>query len=183
MGDRRQRIERPYCLRCYAKIEPRDGARTVCERCGHVDVAADRRVFWTRERKLVETEQLLKGCIVLLLVGIFVRMVFGPHGFGMGQGWAIGFPIALGTILWQTASKLTRRSPYFRGIWFWTALPLIVAAAFAFLAIALGSSYEEERAGFGMTAAVLVVLALAAAWIGDRFERWKHDRIARAQSN
>jgi hypothetical protein len=52
---------------------------------------------------------------------------------------------------------------------------LIVATPFA--AIALGSRYEPAR-----VAAVLTLLALAAAWIGRRFERWKHDRIARAQS-
>ncbi len=180
-------IRRPYCLRCYGALERAPGASAPCKACGFVNVLADQRLFWTREPALVRAEASAKLSIVLLLGGIFWFMLRGMDmRFGMGQGYAIGFPIVIGAVLWQTAEKLTRRKPYFRAALFWFVLPLVVAVPLAVVALWPSGPEtrltEERRLLQGLVAGGLAVLGFGLRYVCLRLDRWKTERVARAQA-
>ncbi len=177
------RIQHPYCLKCYAPLERNHDACTVCPHCHFVSVAADHGRYWTREPNLVELEWFAKVFIVLGLAAFFAWMLTRMNmQFGMGQGFAIGAFIAVGAVLWETASKLTRHKPYFRARLFWTALILVLGSPFF-----LGGVWPNTDAGWVGRAAILSVAAVFAlgAWsvyrLGARLERWKLTHIANGQ--
>lgn len=179
------RPRRPYCLRCYEVLAPTREARFVCPRCGHINVKADQRLFWTQEPKLRETEWLAKVGISLL-IGLLVASPFllpdlFTAGVGMGQGYAIGFPLLVGAILWETASKITRTKPYFNATLVWSGLPLVLGLPFALAALWPAEVPHEGRAIGAAGFLLFAVLAYAVRRIGRPLERWKTERILRGQ--
>ena len=180
--DEPERIQRPYCLRCYAPLEKVREACLTCAACGHRNVLADQRLFWTQEPNLMELEWFLKVGIVFLLAVIFWALLSGMQmQFGMGQGYAIGFPIVIGAVLWETTGKLTRRKPYFRATLFWTAIPLVIALPAVLGMLYPGDAPAIGRAIMAAIALVLISFALLARWIGMRLEHWKEARIRNGQ--
>ncbi len=159
---------RPYCLRCYAPLkgELRKGARTICPRCGFVNLKVDRAVFWTKERRLLELESLAKGVIVVFMVVIGLLMLWGAGNkmsFGLGQGWAVGFPILFGVLLWETASKITRWKPYLRVGLVWSILA--AAPGIGLLLVAMLPELSP------LARAVLAATSLP--WFGVAFGIWR----------
>lgn len=180
--DEPARIQRPYCLRCYAPLEKVREACLTCPACGHTNVLADQRLFWSQEPNLVDLEFFFKVGVGFLLAGIFWLMVGDDQvKLGTGQGYAIGFPIVLGAILWETVGKLTRRKPYFRATLFWMAIPLVLALPAVFGVLYPGDAPAVGRAILAAIALVLISLAFLARSIGRRLERWKEDRIRGGQ--
>lgn len=176
-----ERVRKPYCLWCYQPLQrfQREAARA-CERCGKSNLRQDLRRYWTRERELVQWERIAKFWVVVACLAIAGLLFATPGGIGTGQGWAIGFPLLLGPLGWETASKLTQDKPYLRADLTWA---LVFLAPVAFLA--LFGLLAEGLATFGF-ALVLGIPAYLAAWAvlaaGRAFRRFRHLRVLREQT-
>jgi hypothetical protein len=186
------RARHPYCLQCYAALAPFSGASQRCDDCGFVNVKRDLELFWTKEPRFVELEAYAKIAIVFLLVGFSAVVIWAMgqrSSFGLGQGWAVGFPILLGVILWDTASAITRRSSDYRASVVWRVVCALLAPWPLLLAIDLNpwARHTESRVGVPVFAAVLLLgLALAAGALGlgalgRAVPRWREARVRRAQ--
>ena len=184
------RIQRPYCLHCYAPI-PRDaGAIVGCEHCGARTVLSAHRVFWTREPKLVETEWLAKVGVGLGVAVFSLGLMGGFEGavqFGTGHGWAVGCPLLAGAALWETAGKITRHKSYLNGTLLWTALPGVVGGLLLLHALFGGAQRTEQRVSVMIVAMGFGLFALLFRSLGRRFGRWKErhvlDRQERLRGN
>ena len=176
-------VPRPYCLRCYAPMKPYRGSCAECPRCTHLNLRVDQRLFWTQERRLRELEQLAKVLIVIFLGWVgYLLLPPTTGGVGMGQGWAVGFPILFGYVLWETASKITRRKPYFRAAIVWTILLLIFGLPVLAVGVALCIAGKGPLWGGILVAGIgfaMTVLGVFCWWIGAALERWKTERILR----
>ena len=176
-------IQRPYCLRCYARLGEAGGASVACGACGKINVLADQRLYWTQEPRLKETEWLAKVGIVLLLGGLALLMSRGYRtSFGLGQGWAIGFPLLVGAILWETASKITRIKPYLNATLVWSTLPLVLGLPFAVAALWPAEVPWGGRAVALVGCGFFVSVSLGVRWLGRRLTRWRTERILRGQA-
>lgn len=175
---RDSRIHRPYCLRCYLPLERQSDARQVCSRCGYVNVKVDQGKYWTREAWLCRIEWLAKAAISLLIAWISWKILFaGQAGTGMGHGIAVGFPILLGVVLWDTASKITRRQPYFRATIVWS----VVIAVLGVLPTLVGV-FASDLPPMARTVILTVGLgffgiAAAIPLLGRAYGRWQVRRI------
>jgi hypothetical protein len=167
---------RPYCLRCFATLLDVKGASTRCDRCGFVNVAADRRVYWNRAPLLHLLERGLKVAVVLatLLLCLLVAVV---HSTGCGGGYAMATPLIPGIMLWHTASKLTRHLPYFRPAAVWCA---ILCAGMACVLLVFGARLAPPRL-VALLAATLVSCGLVHL-AARRLHRWK-TRLTRGARN
>lgn len=166
---------KPYCLYCYAPFEVTlSGASVSCLECGASNLRADLRLFWTKERDMVQWEQIAKVAIFLLCVGGGSILFFTPGGMGTGQGWAIGAPMLMGAALWETASKLTRKKPYSRAEFFWTWF-FLAPVLLLFLFVLMAKGWEA------FFILVLGLPAYLAAYLVRRaamsFERFRVERI------
>jgi len=178
-----ERIVRPYCLRCYQALEARDGPSHACERCGFVNLKLDQKLYWTREPALCDLEGWAKTITVYVLIGLGLLLGIGfgsKASFGTGQGWAVGFPILVGVLLWETASKITGRKPYFRATIVWRILLAIPVVPMLLLV-------HDLRAK-PVIAAVLLVLSAGSILgvvflgrIGRSLERWRDHRVLKGQ--
>lgn len=183
----------PYCLACYAPMAREAGASHRCERCGFVNVKLDQELFWTKEPRFVALESYAKIAIVFLLIALtgFLFWAMGQRAsYGMGQGWAIGFPILLGVILWDTASAITRKTSDYRATVVWRIV-CAVLAPWPFLFMLEGLQQAGRRSDFHVTPALwalvlLVGLAFLAGALGlgrlGRFlQRWREHHVRAAQ--
>jgi hypothetical protein len=172
------RVPRPYCLRCYLALERRKDARQVCPRCDYVNVRVDQRIYWTQEVWLCRLEQIAKIGIVLLIAWITWQMLFARQaGTGRGHGFAVGFPILLGVVLWDTAGKITRQLPYFRATIVWA-----VILAFVGVLAAMSGTFGKNIAPLPRLLALtfgyaLIGLAIARPFFGRAYGRWQVRRI------
>ena len=124
----RRSLPRHYCLGCYLPLERFSEASRNCPRCGRLNLKADQRIFWTQERGIQRLETLAKSGILVGLALIVWLMLSAPRmQLGLGQGWAVGFPILFTALLWETAAQLTRKKPYFRGTIVWPVIFLVIA--------------------------------------------------------
>lgn len=175
-------VSRPYCLVCYAPLDRFHDARTICPRCGSINVKADQGVYWTREPKLVETEWLAKVGIVLLVAWISYLMLGGMRlSFGLGQGWAVGLPILLAAALWETASKITRHVPYFRARIVWASVVALPSLPFLYGAVFAPGSSTAKRPSLAAVGAVLLAAAWGVVLTARAFDRWRERRILSGQ--
>ena len=175
-GPRRE-IPRPYCLFCYAPMPEFEGAVQACPRCGRRNLACDQGVFWTRERRLRELEEVAKALIVLAIGGMTALLLTSPGGSGTGQGWAVGAPILLAAYLWETAGKITRWTPELRGWIVWTIF-LFVPGFFAMPVIAgIALEFEEVPDWIAFLAPVALAPAAAVPFLARAFDRWRVRRI------
>jgi len=152
-----------YCLRCFARIESSRAVRTVCPRCGHVNLAAARRTVWNENPRLRAVERLLKVLVLtatLVGAGLLLpalaedpRLLF----------FVLAVPVLAGVLLWKTAGLLTRREPYFRpAVYFHAALAM---AAFYVLSV------RSPRMGQDLAVLGCAALLVQAATTASR--RWK----------
>ena len=96
----------------------------------------------------------------------------------MGQGYAIGFPIVAGAVLWQTAEKITRRKPYFRPTLVWSTMPLVIALPLVLMGLwPTGGIKPMERVVVLGVASVFVALALLVRQVCLKLARWRDRRI------
>ena len=87
--------QKPYCLHCYAVLEPwGQRASQPCTRCGRSNLHQDARIYWTRERDMVQWEWAARVLTLLLAIAVGGWLMTSKGGIGTGQGWAIGFPLA-----------------------------------------------------------------------------------------
>ena len=173
---------RPYCLNCYAALAPFEGSRHVCSSCGFLNLRVDQELYWTREKRFRDLEELAKTMIVFFLGGVSLLMFsgLGSSGIGMGQGWAVGFPILFGALLWETASKITRWKPYLRAGLVWGIMSGVVAAPF--LMIGFGADIRvSERAVFLGVGFVLGLIAVGLPRVSRGLHAWRLKRICAAQ--
>ena len=176
-------VRRPYCLRCYAPMEAFTGPSHVCERCRFVNLRLDQQQFWTKEHDLRQVEVVAKGAIVLLVVGLALAIVraFGDQvSFGMGQGWAVGFPIVVGLVLWETASKITRRSPTFRALLVWRVVLGVLGVGAWVLGTDLGL-HDLRGVLWLLLGPCLLGAALALGPLARALARWRDRRILAGQ--
>jgi hypothetical protein len=158
---------RVYCLRCFATLAEVQGASTRCDRCGFVNVAADRRVYWNRAPLLSLLERGLKVAAVLSTL-LLCGLVAIVGSTGCGGGYAMATPLIPGIMLWHTASKLTRHLPYFRPAAVWCA---ILCAGLACVLLVFGPSLARPH-----RAALLAVTLLSCGLVrlaARRLHRWK----------
>ena len=123
-GSSRRGTSHPYCLRCYSPLERSAGATQRCGRCSFVNANIDHALFWTKEPYLVGLEAYAKIATVIVvacLIGLIYWAMGRQPSYGLGGGWAIGFPILLGVVLWDTASAITRKTSDYRAsiVWRW----------------------------------------------------------------
>ncbi len=100
----------------------------------------------------------------------------------MGQGWAAGFPILVGWILWETAGLLTRRKAVLDMGLLWPAIFLCIGIGPPLFFLTLEVSVEAP--GIGQTVAAGLLWALpwiVPAWLirrlGQRFVRFREERV------
>jgi len=188
-----ERPHTPYCLACYAPMVRESGASHRCERCGFVNVKLDQELFWTKEPRFVALESYAKIAIVFLLAAL-TALVFWAMGqrasYGMGQGWAIGFPILLGVILWDTASGITRKTTDHRATIVWRIV-CAVLTPWPFLLALDGLQQAGRGSDLPMTPVLwaLVLLlglaflagALGLGRLGRFLQRWREHHVRAAQ--
>ena len=192
-GSSGERLRAPYCLACYAPMEREAGASHRCERCGFVNVKLDQELFWTKEPRLVELESYAKIVIVFLLVALtaFVFWAMSQRAsYGLGQGWAIGFPILLGVILWDTASTITRKTSDFRATIVWRIVCAVLAPWPLLLAVDLrpGRMLKSDLPvplvlwlALLMLGLLLLAGALGLGRLGRALQRWRAHHVLSAQ--
>ena len=183
----------PYCLACYAPMAREAGASHRCERCGFVNVKLDQELFWTKEARFVALESYAKIAIVFLLTGLtgFLFWAMGQRAsYGMGQGWAIGFPLLLGVILWDTASAITRKSSDFRATIVWRIVCAVLAPWPLLLAVDLrpGRMLKSDVPVSPILWALLLLLglfflagALGLGRLGRALQHWRERHVVAAQ--
>ena len=171
----------PYCLYCYAALEPWGlRASQVCARCGRSTLHQDTRVYWTRERDMLQWEWAAKVLTFGIAIAVCAWLFSSKAGGGTAQGWAIGFPLAIVGLGTETAGKLTQFKPYFRADLAWIFLCL--APALIMLPFWALSGFGAESGlllGFflllGTPCAVLVY------FLSRRFLRFREREILRGQ--
>ena len=181
---------RPYCLRCYAAMERFEGASLPCAACGYVNVKLDQELYWTREPRFVELEAYAKIVVVFGLVGLSALMLYAMSqkpSYGLGQGWAVAFPILVGIVLWDTASAITQRRSALRLAIVWRVVCALLAPWPLLFAVALNpwSRSDVPVALFAVLALVGLLLAAGALGLGAlgrQAGRWREERVRAAQS-
>ena len=177
-----------YCLYCYEPLQGPSRASQRCERCGKVHLHADHATYWTRERRLVEVESLVKFGIFILVVIFFFALAnkvgMGPHRINT---FFIGPLVMLGGVLWWTAGLITRKPRYFspRVLWISTIVLLILGPPvllFVLDVIARKESFGPEYwKGYLVLASPglpMLLIAVALHFLGDRFQEFKRKRIS-----
>jgi DNA-directed RNA polymerase subunit RPC12/RpoP len=166
----RPEVVHPYCLRCFAELHDMRGQAVRCPRCGYQNLAHDRRTYWNRHPRLMRVEQEIRTAGALVSAGIAVALVIAfPISSGAYAGFLFALPIALGTMAWKSAGKMTRHLPgthpagEWGGLLLATGLASVVFAAMGWIGPVAGS--------------VLAVLSfggvVAIAWGSLHAMRWK----------
>jgi len=160
------RKRRYYCLYCYHELERPDAATVHCPACRRTMLKQDFELFWTRERNYRQLEVFIKAIIVLIVAAISWAVLVPRgqmHGFA-GVGYAAGFPILLGFLLWDSASLITRRRSILRIEVVWPALVFTLGFAppalflFMLFLVRPGGSLESRAP------MALALLGWAACW-------------------
>jgi len=161
----RANILEPYCLYCYAPLEPK---KAICSRCDRTSPVSQRQKYWTREPKLVEVEGTLKMVILVLTFLAALIILFYLPGATFMAGWFLAIPFLIGAPLWATAGCLTTRGGHFSATWFWVAVLLLLAAAGILIHLVVSLFF------YTLTAGTVLYFFL--------FRQWKHRRIERGQN-
>jgi len=179
---RARRPPRWTCLVCYRPFRV-ERTSEHCPACGELNLRVDQETYWTREPILVRVETILKIVIALAIGSLTAIMLVTISGGGMGQGWAIAFPILAGWILWETAGLVTRRRATLDMRLLWPAIFVCVGVGPTLFLVAtglsvdFGQSAELLGAGFLWTLPWLVPAWLCTLW-ARRFARFRESRIA-----
>ncbi|MCP3914424.1 MAG: hypothetical protein GY711_02580 [bacterium] len=180
---RARRPSRWTCLYCYHPFRVERSSEH-CPACDELNLRVDQETFWTREPALVRVETILKAAIVLAIGSLTALMLVTISGGGMGQGWAIAFPILAGWILWETAGLVTRRRTTLDMRLLWPVVFVCVGLGPTLFLLATGLSVSfgnpAELLGVGL---LCTLLCLIPAWLcmcwARCFVRFREGRIAR----
>lgn len=184
---RSQDFHSPYCLYCYAPMEPDERASQTCGACGSVNLREDRRAFWSKEPRLVSLERSTQIFIGILIGAMALAILADPSGgsgAGKGHGMAVGLPILLGVLLLDVTSAITRRRAMFGGTMIWLImgpLMLVLTAPVSLLFWKL----DMRLASMAMvgTALVSVVALVLLPILGfGKTEKLRARRIAERQA-
>lgn len=155
---------KPYCLQCYAPLEP---GRSLCSRCGTSSPVSLRQKFWTREPRILEIEKALKVLIFVLAL-LFTGIIgLSIPNTGFMAGWFLAIPSLIAFPLWMTTSRLTARDGLFSGTYFWIAIFLLFAMVSPIFFIPLSF--------------VFFLLAALTMGYSHAFSRWRDRRILQGQ--
>ena len=169
-----------YCLRCYEPLRAFGGS-SKCRTCDHVNLRADHSVYWTREPRLIERERLAKAVTLVLAASIAVALFRYQDRIGWGEAWTIGAPTIAGLVMWETASMITRRSPYFRAGIVWSALFAIISLPV--LAMSLAPEFgPKTRASLAVAGGGVLLLAFAMPHVSRWLRSWREQRISRSRA-
>lgn len=182
-GRGRIRARQAQCLRCYGLLDRPEAASEVCPHCGFTNLAAWRRVFWTREPRLVRIEWAFKAAIAAAMGGLTAWATLNMSHLGTGAGWFLLIPALAGIALWFTASKTTQHVHYFNAGLLWSltialigCIPLMAMLGFVLFGLDDGPILADLLMG------ILIALPfLLPAWgihlLARRLERWKRERL------
>ena len=103
----------------------------------------------------------------------------------MGQGWAIGLPILVAVVLWDTASKLTRQGPYFRAGLLWSVIGWIVGPFILFVGLMnfVNNNARQDAVWFIAIGSISSLAAVAGPWLGRTYVTWLVRRILRVNGS
>lgn len=183
MKTTRHNYSSPYCLHCYAPLERFDGASSACGACGSPNLRVDLARLWTREHKLRVLENWLKALVCLAMIAIGgLALLFPGTGVGKGHGMAIGAPIVLGILLWDTAS-ITRKQSLFQLQIVWPIVGWLLGVPMIWLVLVLGGKLSVPlQMTLLVTGVVTTLSAITSPWLRRWWSSWCERRIVRAQA-
>lgn len=182
-----------YCLYCYARMAPPGSVQKSCTRCGRVTRDVDRKIYWTREPRLVALERAIKW--ILVVPAVFMALV----GLLLGAaGLALFAPLLIALLSWPTVSKITAHVHGFRARIVWPAIftvaavpplnivPLLCAKILDgwFRTLTTGRPVKvylpegtDRAIALAFTSSILLAAGVASWFLGGVFERWRENRI------
>jgi hypothetical protein len=159
-------VVHPYCLRCFSDLGNAAGNAVHCPECGFRNLASDRRTYWNRNPRLMETEQHIQIIGALLAAGCSI-LISTFHSSGVGAGYLYALPIVLAALVWRSAAKMTRHMPHTHPASTWASFAIAAGIGFGILAggkhLVLGFAVGVIGTGIG----------LAIAYSGVLANRWK----------
>ncbi|MCP5022611.1 MAG: hypothetical protein GY930_12660 [bacterium] len=169
------------CLHCFYPFRVQ-GAAENCPACGERNLHVDQTTYWNQDPVVRKLEGAAKALVVIVLAAVTYILFTTPGGFGMGQGWAIAFPVVLGWILWDAIGLLTRRSSMLnhRVLWPWLCACVGIAPALFFLfALVLMQEYDsyETIAGSLAWAAIWAIPAYGFHLLASRLSSLRERRM------
>ncbi|MFT4646823.1 MAG: hypothetical protein ACI9X4_000026 [Glaciecola sp.] len=178
---RKRRSSPLTCLTCFYPFTV-SGASENCPACGARNLRVDQTVYWNQDPSIRRMEATAKALVAASLGGLTFFMLTTIHGGGMGQGWAIAFPVILGWILWDAIGLLTRRSSMLnhRVIWPWLCACIGIGPAIFLVATLIGiQEYAilENVVTAILWAMVWSVPAYGLSWVGRKLSDLRAERI------
>lgn len=169
------------CLHCFHPFRVQ-GAAEDCPACGKRNLHVDQTTYWNQDPVIRKFEGAAKGLVVVVFAGVTLALFSTPGGFGMGQGWAIAFPVVLGWILWDAIGLLTRRSSMLnhRVLWPWLCACIGIGPALFFLCtLFLVQEYDsyETMAGSVVWAAIWAIPAYGFHILASRLSAVRERRM------
>jgi len=179
---KRKRSASPLtCLTCFHPFSVK-GASEDCPECGARNLRVDQVNYWNQDPVIMRVEATAKALVVAGLSALTFFMLTTIHGGGMGQGWAIAFPVILGWILWDAIGLLTRRTSMLnhRVLWPWLCASIgIGPALFSLVALVAAQEYDilETVAGAGLWALAWSIPAYGLHLLGSKLSELRTKRI------
>ncbi len=179
---KRKRSKSPLtCLTCFHPFAVK-GASEDCPECGVRNLRVDQVAYWNQDPMIVRVEAIAKGLIVAVLGALTFFMLATIKGGGMGQGWAIAFPVIAGWILWDAIGLLTRRTSMLnhRVLWPWLCACIgIGPALFVLVTLISAQQYDilETLGGAVLWALAWSIPAFGIHLIGNRLSDMRTKRI------
>ncbi|MBL4769662.1 MAG: hypothetical protein JKY61_00600 [Planctomycetes bacterium] len=142
----------------------------------------DQAKYWNQDPTTMRFEAAAKGLIVVTLALLTGVLFSTPGGYGMGQGWAIAFPVVIGWILWDAVGLITRRTSMLNHSVLWPWLCACVGIApglFMLVLLVLTQQYNvgEPFLGALIWAAVWAVPAYGIHLAGKRLKALRDRRL------
>ncbi|MFT5198645.1 MAG: hypothetical protein ACI87O_001303 [Planctomycetota bacterium] len=180
--EKRKRKASPRtCLTCFHPFTVK-GASEHCPSCGAPNLRVDQDIYWNQDPAIKRLEATAKAFVAASLGALTFFMLTTIHGGGMGQGWAIAFPVILGWILWDAIGLLTRRSSMLnhRVLWPWLCACIgIGPAIFLIASLVAMQQYDimESLVGAVLWAMIWSVPAYGLNWLGHKLTDLRAERI------
>ncbi|MDF1838748.1 MAG: hypothetical protein P1V35_12830, partial [Planctomycetota bacterium] len=170
---KRKRSASPLtCLTCFHPFSVK-GASEDCPECGARNLRVDQMTFWNQDPVIMRVEGTAKALVCAVLGALTFFMLTTIHGGGMGQGWAIAFPVILGWILWDALGLLTRRTSMLnhRVLWPWLCACVGIGPALFILATLISAQQYnilETLGGVMLWAIAWTIPAFALHLLGNK---------------
>lgn len=167
------------CLYCSAPLDEPLRTSNVCPACDRVNLREDLRIYRTKHPIARSLESTLKAACVLV-IGAFTAIMLGKGNGGgyAGTGYAIGTPLLLALVLWDSIGLITRRHSVLVMRVFWPIFVVATVVGPLYMGVVIATGTRDTPWG------VLVIAGIAAAglvaWFGRRI--WRIAAPRRRQS-